>query len=310
MEIFVSIELNAAQLSRLRQIAGDDKLYFRANHSDDTNSDRGFAGCAVAFGNVPAAWLESTTTLRWVQLESVGFAEYRNLDWQTLGAQITVTNLAGFFSDPVAQSILAGILAHYRGIDQLVPAKLTKTWIGDSLRKQLRTLSAAAVVLFGRGSINSRLAELLVPYRCKVINFGSDWTRVSLDESLPMADIVVCTVPETDATIGLFDRARIKYLKRDALLVNFGRGSIVDEHALAAALESRQIGGAVIDVTMCEPLPANHPLWTAPNTILTQHSGGGTNDEIDRKIEFFADNLARYRAAAPLLHKVDFKRGY
>ncbi len=310
MKIFIFFELNAAQLSRLRQIAGNDKLCFPVAQQDAANIDPGFADCAVAFGNVPAAWLAQTTALRWIQLESAGFEEYRSLDWRTLGEQITLTNLAGFFSEPVAQSILAGILSHYRGIEQLVLSKSAKNWMGGSLRKQLRSLSGATVVLLGRGSINIRLAELLGPCRCNIISFGSDWDRTPLDQSLAIADIVVCAMPETDATKGLFDDARIGHLKRNALFVNFGRGSIIDEHALVAALERRQIGGAVIDVTMHEPLPADHPLWTAPNMILTQHTGGGTDDEIDRKIEFFADNLARYRTAVPLHNKVNIERGY
>ena len=117
-------------------------------------------------------------------------------------------------------------------------------------------------------------------------------------------------MPETDATIGLFNAARLGLLKAGALFVNFGRGSVVDEDALAAALNSRAIGGAVIDVTLREPLPGGHPFWTAPNTILTQHTGGGTADEIDRKIDVFAENLARYRDGEPLVGIVDIERGY
>ncbi|UVK46611.1 hypothetical protein BPNPMPFG_002297 [Mesorhizobium sp. AR07] len=91
---------------------------------------------------------------------------------------------------------------------------------------------------------------------------------------------------------------------------NFGRGSILDEGALADALEQGRLGGAVIDVTRDEPLPAGHRFWACPNIILTQHSGGGTTDELDRKIDVFLANLARFRAGTPLEGIVDFSRGY
>ncbi len=310
MDIFVSTDLNDAQIARMRELAGDDVLHIRGCYDDGADLEPAFAASEVVFGNVPASWLPRTASLRWMQLESVGFGEYRDLDWRALGDRITLTNLAGFFADPVAESALAGILALYRGIDRLVLLRGKKEWKGNPLRGELRTLKGANVVLFGYGAINRRLAELLAPYRCRTTRFGSDWTPARLDESLAAADIVVSAVPETDTTIGLFDKARLGLLKGGALFVNFGRGSVVDEDALAAALNSRGIGGAVIDVTLREPLPRDHPFWTEPNTILTQHTGGGTEDEIDRKIDVFADNLARYRDHRPLVGIVDFERGY
>ena len=310
MNIYLSFELNDTQIARLRKLSENGHLHIRTDYDDNAEIDPAFTDCEVVFGNVPAAWLEQTSKLRWVQLESVGFGEYRNLDWSVLEKQITITNLASFFADPVAQSTLAGILAHFRGIDQLVLLKHTKEWVGDPIREGLRTLSGATLVLFGYGSINRRLAELLTPFECHITRFGSNWTPSRLDRALAVADIVVSAAPETNATIGVFDQAHLDLLKRDALFVNVGRGSVVDEQALAVALENRKIGGAVIDVTMDEPLPGDHPFWTAPNMILSQHSGGGSRDELDRKIDVFADNLARYRAGKVLFSVVDFERGY
>lgn len=310
MEIYLAFELHDAQITRLQELTENGHVHVRTDYDDHAEIDTIFANCEVVFGNVPAPWLEQTSQLRWVQLESVGFGEYRNLDWSVLKKQITMTNLAGFFADPVAQSIMAGILAHYRGIDQLVLLRHKKEWVGDPIREKLRNLSGARVVLFGYGSINRRLAELLTPYQCQITHFGSEWATVELEQALAAADIVVCTVPETHTTIGVFDQTHLKVLKSDALFINVGRGSVVDEQALATALENHKIGGAVLDVTMDEPLPEDHPFWRIPNLILTQHSGGGSREELDRKIAVFADNLARYRAGETLLNVVDFEKGY
>ena len=310
MEIFVSLDLNESQIARLRDIAGVNAIQFHGEFTRDAPVEISFVSSEIVLGNVPSGWLTTTTALRWMQLESVGFGEYLQHDWDELGKQVTVTNLAGFFAEPVAESALAGILALYRGIDRVVQLQQTRDWQGDGLRRNLKTLHGANVVLFGFGSINQRFAELLTPFRCEVKHFGRDWTPRALDAALSEADVIVATAPETPATIGVFDEARLGLCKDSAVLVNFGRGSVVAEDALAKALLRKQLSGAVVDVTMREPLPEDHLFWTCPNIIISQHSGGGTADEMDRKIAVFAHNLARYCEGQPLVGVVDFARGY
>lgn len=310
MEIFVSLDLTRRQGARLETIAGADRLHRHGCFAADAPLEPAFTNCEVVFGNVPARWLPRSRTLRWLQLESAGFGEYRGLDWQTLGRDVTVTNLAGFFAEPVAETALAGILALYRGLDRLVRLQAAGDWQGDRMRPSLKTLAGANVVLFGNGAINRRLAALLQPFDCAIEPFGRDWTADRLDGALARADVVVSAVPETDATVGLFDAARLALLKPTAVFVNLGRGSVLAEEALAQGLRDGRLGGALIDVTREEPLPPDHEFWGCPNLILTQHTGGGSEDEVDRKIEVFADNLARYRAGRPLVGIVDFGKGY
>lgn len=310
MEIFVSADLTDPQLTRLQDHAGADTIHVHDYFSEDADIEPSFADCEVVFGNVPASWLMRSKAIRWMQLDSVGFDEYGDLEWRELGKDITVTNLAGFFAEPVAETALAGILALYRGIDRLVRLQSARDWQGERLRQGLHSLHGANVVLFGYGSINRRLAAILHPFGCNIIHFSRGWTAEQLDGALSEADIVVSAVPETNATIGLFDAARLSLLKPTALFVNLGRGSVVAEDALARRLREGRLGGAVIDVTSSEPLPHEHDFWTCPNLILTQHTGGGTEDEMDRKIETFAHNLARYRSGKPLVGIVDFEKGY
>ena len=127
-----------------------------------------------------------------------------------------------------------------------------------------------------------------------------------------LGNVVTSDTPLTSHTvpIGLFDAARLSLLKDTALFVNLGRGSVVAEDALARRLREGRLAGAVIDVTSKEPLPQEHEFWTCPHLILTQHTGGGTEDEMDRKIDVFTDNLARYRNGKPLVGIVDFEKGY
>jgi phosphoglycerate dehydrogenase-like enzyme len=243
-----------------------------------------------------------------VQLESVGFGEYADLDWQELSKRLQLTNLAGFFSEPVAESILAGILSLYRGMGRLSVLQANHKWLGAALRPSLKTLRGARTVLFGKGDINRRVTELLSPFDCEIQSFGRNWERPELESALSRADVVICTVPDSASTRGLFDRNLIGSIKNGGLFVNFGRGSLVDEDALADALENHHLAGAVIDVTMDEPLPHDHRFWTSPNMLLTQHTGGGTADEINRKIDFFLANLDRLQRNDQLYGIVDFTK--
>ncbi|MCV2874526.1 hypothetical protein OEZ71_19680 [Defluviimonas sp. WL0050] len=302
MEIAVCLPLNEAQQVRLRRGVGDATLRL-CDPADPFDAP-------IMFGNPEPEVVAANASLRWLQLESVGFGEYTGLDWSRSEGLVQVTNLAGFFADPVAETALAGILALQRGIDRLKGLRAAGDWVGDPVRAELRLLTGARVVLFGRGAINGRLAELLAPFRCTITTFGRDWMAAALDAAMAEADVVVVTVPHTPLTADLFDATRIGAMKQGAIFCNLGRGSLVDEAALAAALVSGHLSGAVIDVTRDEPLPEGHPFWTTPNTILTQHSGGGTADEIDRKIDWFLDNLSRFRTGQPLRGAIDFAKGY
>lgn len=264
----------------------------------------------IVFGNPKPDVIAANESLLWLQLESVGLGEYLGVDWARPAGTVKVTNLAGMFANPAAESALAGILALYRVIDQLVNLQNRAEWQGGAVRPYMRQLSGARVVLFGYGSINRRLAEMLTPFGCTITPIASNWTDDTLNRALSSADIIVSTVPQMPQTENVFDTARFALMPTGAVFCNFGRGSAVDEPALDATLRSGHLGGAVIDVTRQEPLPPDHMFWTCPNLLLTQHSGGGTSDEIERKIDYFLANLAHFHAGRPLTGLVNFSRGY
>jgi phosphoglycerate dehydrogenase-like enzyme len=163
-DIAICVPLSEGQMARLRRGAKGCTLRALA---PDAPCD-----CEVVFGNPDPGIVAGNAALRWLQLESVGFGEYVALDWTRPGGTVQVTNLAGFFADPVAESALAGILAHFRGIDRLVRLQDHGEWQGDTIRPTLRRLSGARVVLFGFGAINRRLADLLAAFGCVVTPLG------------------------------------------------------------------------------------------------------------------------------------------
>ena len=310
MEIFVCVGANEAQQRRILGMAEGVRVHFHDEPPEGRIAREEFLRCEVAFGNPPPSWVESSRKIDWIQLGSVGFDEYLPLADSVAAGRVRFSNLAGFFAEPVAESCLAGILALLRGVDRFSVLQTKQLWKGEETRRKLRTLCGAKVVLIGYGSINRRLKELLEPFACMIERFGSGWTEPELEAALSSADVVACAVPDTPKTRQLFDRRRLALLPKTAIIANFGRGSLFDEGALCDALAAGRIAGAVLDVTEEEPLPPGHPLWKNPNTLLTQHSGGGAAGEIDRKIDVFEANLARYRSGAQPVDLADFSRGY
>jgi len=126
-----------------------------------------------------------------------------------------------------------------------------------------------------------------------------------LDELLPQADFLIMTIPHTPATEGLINRQRLRCMKPSAFLINIGRGMTVCLADLVAALHAREIAGAGLDVFEIEPLPADHPLWTAPNVLITPHTAGFGPYLDDRRLDILLDNCRRFALGEPLRNVVD-----
>ncbi len=312
--IFVDATLEVEEKNMLKEKIGAANLLFR-EELPVADQKKHFLQAEVAFGNLPSAWLKETTQLRWLQLESTGFNEY--LWFQNSPQnQITVTNLKGMYGIPVAETAVAGIMTLYRATDQLALLKVGKKWIGKPLRHHLSTLHRRKVLIAGGGAIGGTIKQMLSGFQCEVTVLGKSsgdadiYTHEELDAVLPHMDVVISCLPETRETVNMFNRERLGLFKPKSIFVNVGRGSAVDETALVEALNTGKLGGSVIDVTHTEPLPADHPLWNCPNTLLTQHTGGGSSDEPLHKAFIFLDNLNRYLKGEPLQYVIDFARKY
>ena len=133
-----------------------------------------------------------------------------------------------------------------------------------------------------------------------------------LDRLLPLADVVAVTLPGTKETAGLLDRRRIGLMKPGAVVLNVGRGIVIDTEALCDALESGHLGGAGLDVTDPEPLPPDHRLWDIPNAVITPHISGFYHlpETLERIIQISASNLKAFAEGKPLRNIIDFSTGY
>jgi len=314
--IFVWSHLDSRAREHLCAATHGERLHFANKFAPAPGDVAAFRDAEICFGNVPAEWLGCAPRLRWMQLESVGFDYYRKLDRTRLAPGFVLTNLHGQFARPAAETALAGLLALQRGLDELIPAQRDRRWICLDVRPRMRLLHGCRAIVLGAGTIGLRLRDLLRAFECHVDVFARHSseatvpTAAALDALLPECDVIACCLPSTPETCGFFDAARLGRLPPHALFVNVGRGSVVDERALVACLQHGRIGGAMIDVSYDELIPSDHPLWTCPRTILTQHTGGGYADELLDKARTFTLNLARYRRGEPLANVVNVARGY
>lgn len=304
MEIFCAVNLNQSEKKYLLQKVEKSLVHFQSEITNDPLSY--FLKCDICFGNVPRWWVERSKKLRWLQLESVGYESYFTLKNKNL----RITNLKGFFSVPVAESAISGILSLLRGTNNLCLLKESKKWEGSKLRPFLRTLEGSKVLILGAGAIGQQLKKLLIPFNCCIsfydkYNQQAQFSRKEeLNHIIPDLDIVIGCLPESPETVHLLNEERLNMLKPSAIVVNVGRGSLIDEEVLVQKLMNRDIAGAVLDVTSIEPLPSNHLLWSCPNTILSQHTAGGFDKEIIGKIDVFLQNLEHYIKNEPLINVI------
>jgi glyoxylate/hydroxypyruvate reductase A len=307
--------LSAGNLARLGDALRPHRVTFGAALSEPEQISA-VAAADILFGNVPAGWLDGAPHLRWVQLDSAGVDAYLAINRITRTASVQLTHLAGFYDRAVAEAALAGILAYYRQLPALLGAQPLARWIKPEVEHAIRSLSGESVLILGAGAIARRIARLLAPFDTRVQCFarterpGTLTTDTDLDAALGSTDLLINTLPHTPATAGFLDRSRLARLKPQAVVCNVGRGSTLDEGALVELLDRGHLGGAVLDVTAVEPLPAASPLWRHPKVLLTQHTGGRFPGETDRKLDVFLENFGRFTRGAPLLHPVDCTRGY
>ena len=309
MNIYIACELESLEKKILKDNLKKHNLYF-SNLKFKEIADNNFLKCEIVFGNIPSNWVNQSSKIKWLQLESTGFGEYSNVKRNSLNKDVIITNLKSFFACQVAQTTMAGIFSFYRGLDTFTLLKNEKKWIGDPMRAKLEILNNKNVLFFGKGSINKEISKYLKVFNCQYSFVDSKSKKNFFIKKLKKAEIVICALPGTVKTKMLFNERMINYLSKKTILVNVGRGNLIDEKYLIKKLKNNFLKGAILDVTAEEPLRENNPLWSCPNLILTQHTGGGYKDEMVDKVNFFLDNLQKYLKKSKVLNKINSSIGY
>ncbi|HEX6372376.1 MAG TPA: D-2-hydroxyacid dehydrogenase [Longimicrobium sp.] len=260
--------------------------------------------------------------LRWAHTASAGVGG--SLHAPMRASDVVLTNSAGIYAEPMADTVLAMMLHFARGLDFAVRAQAERRWDKepfDDPDTPVRELSESTLGIVGLGGIGRAVARRGVALGMTVAatrrrgTEGPQGVEVlsgpgALDRILPRSDYLVLAVPQTDETRALIGAHELAMLPRGAVLVNVARGGVVDEAALIQALRGGRLRGAGLDVFAAEPLPGDSPLWGLPNVLATPHVSGASHRFWRRQTDLITQNIRRYAAGEPLLNTVDKHAGY
>jgi len=263
------------------------------------------------------AVLERAPSVRWVHARWAGLD--RLLFPALVESPLPVTNGRGAFSRSLAEFAIAGLLYFAKEVPRLRSLQAAAQW--ETV--EMRELAGRTLGIVGYGDIGRAVAERAKPFGMRILGLkrrpptgakddlaDEVWPHSRLAELLAVSDDVVVALPLTAETRHLIGPAEIGVMKGSAVFVNVGRGSVVDEGALVAALTAGRIKGAALDVFETEPLPAGHPFWRLDNVLLSLHCADQTTGWLEVSDRLFLANLKRFRRGEPLANLVDKRAGY
>ena len=287
--------------------------------SDEDAAVKELADADAAFGTMNPRLVAAASKLKWLQAPAAAPPAGYYFD-ELIKHPVQVTNFREIYNDHISVHIVAMMLSFVKHLNAYRDHQRDRNWnklLGDQYNNIF--LPDATVLIVGVGGIGTETARLCKALGTTVVGVDARWEAPGakehvdemrdpseLDDVLPEADFVVLTIPHTPQTEGLFDSSKFALMKNTAIFINIGRGMTTKLDDLNAALRNGEIGGAGLDVYEIEPLPADHPLWDAPNTILTPHIAADEGRYLgERRYEVVSDNMRRFAAGEPLRNLVD-----
>lgn len=268
----------------------------------------------ILYGHMPVAWWLLAKQLKWIQTSYAGVEGL--LTPEGIAHPALVTN-ARIHGETISEHLFAMLLSLFRQLPCAYRQQLEQRWsrIGG-----IDILAGKTLGIMGTGAIGRRAAEIGKAFNMRVLGlrvhdvelapFDEIYTTERLHKFLPQCDVVMLTLPLTARTRRIIGAEELALMKPSAVLLNIGRGLLIDTEALVDALTAGRLGGAALDVTDPEPLPAEHPLWTLPNVLITPHVAGSYPGYDIDAAELFLENLRRLLAGEVLVNQVDKVAGY
>ena len=283
----------------------------------EADAEREVPAADAFYGTITPRLLGAARQLRWVQAPVAGLERYMFPALADHAAALT--NMRGVYHDMVPEHAFALMLALARGMRRYALLQHERRWEPH----EVGMLAGQTVGVVGLGGIGAGVARRAAAFDMRIVGLDPQVERLpgiagveaivrpaQLDLLLERADWVVICAPHTPDTEKMFRRAQLRRMKRSAFLVNVGRGVIVDLADLVEALRAGEIAGAGLDVFEVEPLPADHPLWTMPNVVLTPHVAASVPEVADRWLDVLVDNVGRFVRGEPLRNVVDKRQWF
>lgn len=328
MKIVIHPPLDETRLKLINEVAGESTV---VNCENIELAQHEIVDATGFFGKITPELLRNAEILTWVQSPTASLEHY--IFPELVEHPCQLTNMKGLFYDVIADHVFAYILMISRNLHIYLRQQQVYQWQPVGAEEQASTLFNAAGMLssidqhhlhladctigvIGVGSIGAEICRRAKAFGMSimgvdpVVNSIPDclpqvWKLDRLPELLSESDFVVIAAPHTPETVKLFQREQFEKMKNTAWLINVGRGVIVDLADLTSALESRQIAGAALDVFETEPLPADHPLWSLQNAIITPHVAAASPEVSKRHLAVLLENVKRHTSGEKLLNVVN-----
>lgn len=327
MKLLLYPPVSSDRLEKIRAAATPMEV---AQARDEAEALSQIADADALFGYITAPLLQAAKKLRWVQAPTASMEKY--LFPELVSSKVVVTNMRGIFGDVIADHVFGFILCFAKNFHLYLRQQIQGTWhalgrapwelpgyggpgeVHPSDRTAL-TLGDCTLGVIGMGGIGEEVARRGIAFGMEVLAVDPRapaappgvalFRPERLNAVLPLCDFVVIAAPHTPETFKLFNRDRIRQMKRSAYLINVGRGVIVDLADLTTALEAKEIAGAGLDVFEVEPLPPEHPLWQMENVLITPHCAAASPRVPERHLATLLENVRRFAAGEDLKNVVD-----
>jgi D-3-phosphoglycerate dehydrogenase len=315
MQIVLCFPIEPQQVEQIRQAAPEMKVIDAGQRGiarEILNADI-FCGHA----KVPVPWDDVVRQgrLRWIQSSAAGLDHC--LVPSVITSDILVSSASGLFANQVAEQTCALLYGLFRKLNLFIPAQQRK----EFERLPTDDLHGKTIGIVGLGGNGRRIAEFLRPLGNRMIATdmfpvqkpeGIDqlWPHDQLHRLLAEADVVILCVPLNAQTQHLLSDREFDVMREQATLINVARGAVIDEAALVRAIQSGKLRSVGLDVTEVEPLDATSPLWEMPNVLITPHVGAQSHRRVSDTVDFFCENLRRFRQGEPILNLVDKQLGF
>lgn len=310
MKFLIYPAISEADLAQVQSVAGSCEVI---NAPDEATATAHISDADAIFGTITPELLAQAHKLRWLQAPLAGVEHY--LFPELVNSSVTVTNMAGIYSDQIADHAIMFLLMFARGMNIYFRRQLDHNW---QQGVPVIHVSDQTLGVVGLGGIGNEVAKRGHALGMRVLAVDAKprsrpdyvtelWGIDQLDDLLAESDFVVLCVPHTPETEKLFTASRLQRMKSSAYLINISRGIVVDLADLTSALQQGVIAGAALDVFEIEPLPADHPLWTMENVLITPHiaSNMGSPRIPARRTAVVVDNLRRFVNGEPLRNVID-----
>ena len=315
----ILVPLTDEHKKSLEKAAPSVELIYR---TPETATVEEFLSAEIVFGTpIIAAGardiIKTSKSLEWIQLQGAGADLYLPL----LPENTIVTTAAGSYGLAIAECAMGTLLSLSKHLYKQQDAQRRKEWL--RINDPAKPVYGSTVLVVGMGDVGAELAKRLKAMGASVIGMKRTMaekpdfldelhTIEDLDEVLPRVDTVVLCLPNTSATDKIINAKTLKLMKKDAILINVGRGNSVNEDDLCDAMENGHLWGAGLDVFQTEPLPAQSRLWDIERVLMTFHSFGGFRIEetLNRMVRIFENNLVSYIDTGKVVRAYDYVKGY